>query len=292
MKVSVIIPTYNRAHLLTQAIDSVLNQTFTDFELIIVDNYSGDNTESVVKSYKDKRIRYFKNQNRGLIGVNRNYGIQESKGEYISFLDDDDLWLPEKLDKQVKLLDSNPGLGLVYSDIYIIGSNGNVLKDTYFHNVKPFRGNVFNELLVTNFISNLTVMVRREALSRVGMFDLKYVIAQDYDLWLRIARDYTIDFIEQPLAKYRLHIESASQKNVVLSYREEAQVKEYWLSRNPNLKRELGGRIRRRKAAMYSRMILTATGDVFRNRNKESVKEFGNLLKYLLAAKTHREGGK
>ena len=195
MKVSVIIPTYNRARLLTQAVDSVLNQTFKDYELIIVDNYSSDNTESVVKSYDDERIRYFKNQNHGLIGVNRNYGIQKSQGEYISFLDDDDLWLPGKLEKQVELLDSNPELGLVYSDINIIGSNGNVLKDTYFHNVKPFRGNVFNELLVANFISNLTVMVRKEALNKVGMFDLKYIIAQDYDLWLRIARDYTIDFI-------------------------------------------------------------------------------------------------
>lgn len=289
MKVSVIIPTYNRAHLLTQAIDSVLAQTFKDFELIIVDNYSTDNTESVVKSYKDERIRYFKNRNQGLIGVNRNYGIQKSQGEYISFLDDDDLWLPEKLEKQVELLDSNKELGLVYSDIHIIGSNGNLLKDTYFHSVKPFRGNVFNELLVANFIASLTVVVRKEALSKVGVFDPKYVIAQDYDLWLRIAECYPVDFIEQPLAEYRLHVESASQKNVVLSYKEEAQVKDYWLSRNSNLKREVRGRIRRRKAAIYSQMILTATSDVFRNRNKESIKEFWGLLKYLLAAKTHNE---
>ena len=285
MKVSVIIPTYNRAHLLPQAIDSVLNQTFKDFELIIVDNYSSDNTESVVKSYDDKRIRYFKNQNNGLIGVNRNYGIQKSRGEFIAFLDDDDLWLPEKLEKQVKLLNSNQELGLVYSDIYIIGSNGNLLKDTYFHRVKPFRGNVFNELLVVNFICNLTVVVRKEALSKVGVFDLKYVIAQDYDLWLRLVECYPVDFIEQPLAKYRLHSESASQKNVVLSYQEEAQVKDYWLSRNPNLKREVGGRVRRRKAARYSRMILTAISDVFRNRNTESIRGFWDLLKYLLAAK-------
>lgn len=176
MKVSVIIPTYNRAHLVTQAIDSVLDQTFKDFKLIIVDNYSSDNTESVVKSYDNKRIRYFKNQNKGLIGINRNYGIKKSQGEYISFLDDDALWLPEKLEKQVKLLNSNQELGLVYSDNYIIGSNGNLLKDTYFHNVKPFRGNVFNEFLVANFICNLTVVVRKEALSKVGVFDLKYVM--------------------------------------------------------------------------------------------------------------------
>jgi len=285
MKVSVIIPTYNRAHLLTQAIDSVLAQTFKDFELIVVDNYSSDNTESVIKSYDDRRIRYFKNQNNGLVSVNRNYGIQKSRGEYIAFLDDDDLWLPEKLEKQVKLLDSNKELGLVYSDIHIIGSNGNLLKDTYFHSVKPFRGNVFNELLIANFIGSLTVVVRKEALSKVGVFDLKYIIAQDYDLWLRIAECYPVDFIEQPLAEYRLHVESASQKNVVLSYKEEAQVKDYWLSRNSNLKRELGSRIKRRKALLYRGMVLTVIGNLFRNRNIESIKEFWNLLKYLLAAK-------
>lgn len=285
MKVSVIIPTYNRAHMITQAIDSVLNQAFKDFELIVVDNYSSDNTESVVKSYNDKRIRYFKNQNNGLIGISRNYGIQKSRGEYVSFLDDDDLWLPEKLEKQVGLLDANKELGLVYSDCYVIDSNGNLLKNTYFHSVKPFSGNIFNELLVSNFIPQLTVLVRGEALGKVGVFDLKYKIAQDYELWLRIAEYYPIGFIEQPLAKYRIHGRSAYQKNMVLSYQEEIQIKEYWLNRNPNLRRELGNKIRRRKTLLYGGMVLTAISNVFRSKNKKSIREFGNLVKYLLAAK-------
>src|SRR4030043_6890 len=89
MKVSVIIPTYNRAQTLAEAIDSVLSQTFKDFELIVVDNYSTDATESVVNAYTDRRIRYFKNQNNGFVRINRNFGIEKSHGEYIAFLDDE-----------------------------------------------------------------------------------------------------------------------------------------------------------------------------------------------------------
>ena len=101
MKVSVIIPTFNREHLLKETMEYILNQTFKDFELIIVDNYSSDNTENAVKSYNDKRIRYFKNQNNGVIAVNRNFGIKKARGEFITFCDDDDLWLPQKLEKQL-----------------------------------------------------------------------------------------------------------------------------------------------------------------------------------------------
>lgn len=279
MKVSVIVPTYNRAHIITEAIDSILNQTFKDFELIIVDNYSSDNTESVVKSYSDKRIRYFKNQNNGLVSINRNYGIKKSCGEYIAFLDDDDLWLPEKLEKQVELLDLNKELGLVYSDIYIIGSNGDLRENTYFHRIKPTRGNAFNELLQGNFIPMLTVVIRREVLDKVGGFNPRYKICQDYDLWLRIAEHYPVDFIEDPLAKYRVHSESSSQKNTALSYREGLQIIEYWLNRNPELKKELGPLFRLRKGLAYCRL---ASYNAYKYRNRKATKEFVNLLKYFL----------
>jgi len=285
MKVSVIVPTYNRAHLITEAIDSILNQTFKDFELIIVDNYSSDDTESIVKSYADERIRYFKHQNNGLVSINRNYGINKSRGEYTAFLDDDDLWLPEKLEKQVEFLDSDKELGLVYSDTYIIGSNGNLREHTYFYRIKPFRGNVFNKLLQGNFIPMLTVVIRKEVLDKVGGFNPRYKICQDYDLWLRIAEYYPIDFIEQPLAKYRVHGGSSFQENTALSYQEVLQIIEYWLNRNPDLRRELGSKIKRRKAFIYCATVLTAISQIYRNKNMKSVREFGNLVKYLLLPK-------
>ena len=279
MKVSAIILTYNRAHMVTEAIDSVLKQSFKDFELIVVDNYSSDNTESVVKSYNDKRIRYFKHQNNGFIGVNRNYGIKKSRGEYIAFLDDDDLWLPKKLEKQVELLDSNKELGLVYSDTYIMDSNGNLRENTYFRRIKPARGNAFNELLQDNFIPMLTVVIRREMLSKVGIFNPRYKIALDYDLWLRIAEHYPIDFIEQPLAKYRVHSESGFQKNIALSYQEILQIIEHWLNRNPELKRELGPLFRLRKGLAYCRL---ASYYAYKYRDRKAIKELVNLVKYSL----------
>jgi len=277
MKVSVILPTYNRAHMITEAIDSVLSQTFEDFELIVVDNYSTDNTESVVKSYRDNRIRYFKHRNHGLVSVSRNYGIEKSSGEYIAFLDDDDLWLPEKLEKQLKILDSNKELGLVYSDYYFIESNGNLIGETCFRSLKPFRGNVFNELMVGNFIPQLTVLVRREVLDMVGGFNLRYKIAQDYDLWLRIAEQYPLDFTEEPLAKYRTHGGNIS-RNQELAVGEQIQLVEYWLVKKGDLKREFRRKAKQEQAIRHAWLLLY----YFRNHeNRKTVSECLNLIKLL-----------
>ena len=251
MKVSIIVPTYNRAHFIAEAINSVLNQTFRDFEMIVVDNYSSDNTESVVKSYNDERIRYFKNRNNGLISINRNYGIKKSRGAYIAFLDDDDLWLPEKLAKQVDILDSNNELGLVYSDSYIIDRDGHEREQTYFYSRKPLGGNVFDELLQNSPIPLLTVMVRREVLDKVGEFNPRYKIAQDYDLWLRIVEYYPVDFMEQPLAKFRVHSESSYQRNIVVAYQEELQIMDYWLNRIKDRGKGLIGKVKKKRAGLH-----------------------------------------
>jgi len=282
MKVSVIVLTYNRAHMITEAIDSVLNQTFKDFELIIVDNYSSDNTESVVKSYVDKRIRYFKNQNNGLIGINRNYGIKKSQGEYVAFLDDDDLWLPEKLKRQVELLDSNREVGLIYSDSYVINGNGDFRENTLFYGRKTIRGDAFSELLQFNFIPMLTVIVRRAVLDKVGGFSLRYKISQDYDLWLRIAECYPIDFIKQPLAKYRAHGENIGA-NPLIACKEVLEITEYWLRKNPELKRKFGSQFRLKRGLSYCR---TAMWYLCRHKNMRAIKEFLDFAKCWLAAKT------
>src|SRR4030043_97742 len=286
MKVSVIIPTYNRAQTLAEAIDSVLSQTFKDFELIVVDNYSTDATESVVNAYTDRRIRYFKNQNNGLVSINRNFGIEKSHGEYIAFLDDDDLWLPEKIARQVPLLDSNTELGLVYTDCYIIDVSGTAREKTYFASTKPIRGSVLSELLRNNSVPLSTVISKREVLDKVGVFNPAYRIAQDYDLWLRIAQYYPIDFIEQPLVKYRLHRESVSMKNHLLNYKEDLQIRGNWLKKNPDLKKELGGRC---KAVKYWSIFLGTLGNIFRNKSLKSIKESAGLVKYMLLRDNEKE---
>ena len=204
-RVSVIVPTFNRAHLVAETIDSILSQTFKDFELIVVDNNSTDNTEQVIKSYTDDRIRYFKHPNNGIIAVNRNYGIGKAKGEYIAFCDDDDLWMPNKLEKQIAELERDDGAGLVCSNEIAFDQNGNYgpmirreLKDSDF---------TLESLVWTNRISSSTVLVRRTVLDDVGVMDEDPAIAagEDYELWLRIARKYRIAYIHLPLEKYRTH---------------------------------------------------------------------------------------
>jgi glycosyltransferase involved in cell wall biosynthesis len=282
--VSIIMNCHNCGKYLAQSLDSVYKQTFKEYEIILWDNQSTDNSGEIASNYGEP-LRYFRGEQYLPLGAARNAAIEKATGKYIAFLDCDDIWLPEKLERQVELLESNQELGLVYSDSRVIDSHDKTLKKTYFHSLKPFQGNVFNELLVSNFIPILTVVVTREALDKVGLFDPKYIIAEDYDLWLRIAEYYPIGFIEQPLASYRLHGESASQRNMIRSYQEEVQIKEYWLDRDPSLSKQLGGKIRWRRLLLYIGMFLTALKNIFKNRNRKSIREFRVLIRYLLLAR-------
>lgn len=194
--VSVIIPTYNRAHLVGRAIRSVLNQTYQDFEIIVVDDGSTDNTEEVVKSFNDPRIRYIRHEkNRGGSAA-RNTGIRATYGEFIAFLDSDDEWLPEKLEKQV-LICSDEQIGLVYTGRKVIDSqSGQVLSKI----VPDKEGNVYEQLLERDFIGTCSsVMVKKEALENIKGFDETLPARQDWDCWLRIARNYKVACIREVL---------------------------------------------------------------------------------------------
>jgi len=255
-KVSVIIPVYNAEKFISETIESVVAQTYPDWEIIAVDDGSTDKTPEILKEYAKKlpkKVRVIAQKNSG-VSIARNNAIAVAKGEYIAFLDHDDLWMPEKLEKQVKLLDSNKALGLVYSDSHQIDGEGNLKGDTIFHSVKPFRGNVFNELLCINFIPCLTAMVRKEVLDKVGPFNPRYKVAEEYDLFLKIAERWPVDFIEQPLAKYRFHAGSFS-KNVDISVDEDFQIMEYWLKKKPHLKKELKYKIKLKRARLHGSLI-------------------------------------
>ncbi len=201
VKVSVIVPTYNRANMVTKTIDSILNQSFSDFELIIVDNESDDNTETVIKSYTDERIRYYKHQNNGVVAVNRNYGIRLSQGEYIAFCDDDDLWLPEKLAKQIQEFEKDKVIGLVCTNAIVYDENGEHGKRIRGATAKDF---TFNSLLWGNRIICSSVCVKKEVLDDIGLMDENPAIfsGEDYELWLRIASKYSIRYIDIPLIQF------------------------------------------------------------------------------------------
>ena len=213
MKVSVMVLTFNRSKLLKETIDSILNQTFKDFEIIVVDNYSTDNTEEVVKSYNDNRIKYFKNKNYGLLAINRNFAIEQSSGEYIASCDDDDLWFPKKLEKQLAEFEKDESIGLVCSNGFYLYKNGKKRKifssrDRYFS---------FKKLLKINKIMCCSVLIKKSVFDDVGIFDEdnpKIFTAEDYEMWLRIAKKYKMRYIGEPLIKYRIHDDNLKNEHL------------------------------------------------------------------------------
>jgi len=202
--VSVIIPTYNRAHLIGRAIQSVLNQTYQDFEIIVVDDGSTDNTKEIVKSLDDKRIRYIRHKENKGGGAARNTGIKAAIGEYIAFLDSDDEWLPEKLECQMKVF-KNAGseVGVVYTGFIYIDELGEY---TNGQHIPEKRGWIYEDILVENCVGTAsTVLVKRKCFEKAGLFDENLPSCQDWEMWIRLAREHQFDFIEDPLVKYHIH---------------------------------------------------------------------------------------
>src|SRR4030042_1812239 len=165
-KVSVIIPTYNRAHFILEAIQSVLAQTYADYEIIVVDDGSTDNTKDVLRTYGDK-LKYFYQNNRGPAAA-RNLAISKSEGEYIAFLDSDDVWMPNRLEVQVPVLDDNPDLAFICSDARVVDSRG---REINIWRKAKNNNKTFESLREENFISTLTVLMRRACFNAVGGFD-------------------------------------------------------------------------------------------------------------------------
>ncbi len=202
-RVSVIIPTYNRENMIGNAIESVLNQTFRDFEIVIIDDASDDNTEEVVKGFDDDRIVYILHKEKKGGSAARNTGIKKATGKFIAFLDSDDWWHPKKLEKQLSKMETsriNPEL--VYTGIRQVNNDGKLIKEI----IPIFRGNIFQELLIENVVGTTSsVLLRKEVFSDVGFFDENLPSRQDLDLWIRIARKHIFDYVETPLVYQRIH---------------------------------------------------------------------------------------
>jgi len=201
--VSIILPTYNRAQTIGRSVKSVLTQTYSDFELIIVDDGSTDSTSEVVKSFRDSRIHYMQTDRNGGAALARNLGLRASRGEFIAFQDSDDEWFPDKLKRQVDILSSAPPtVAFVYSDMIRVLLSG---EETYFKSPTVRRG----ELLDTkgleyqvHGIGLVTVMLRRACLDEVGYFDEGFPRFIDLDLFIRLAKAFAAQYIREPLAYY------------------------------------------------------------------------------------------
>lgn len=199
VKVSVVIPTHNRSELLINSIKSVLKQDFEDFEVIIVDDASSDDTAEKVKCIKDQRLKYYKIEKPKGGNHARNFGVNKSEGEYVAFLDDDDEWHPGKLSKQLQKFEAKKTVGLVYTAVEIIYTDENVKYVT-----RPKEdGDLSKKILLKNHIGTTScVMAKKTILEEVGGFDEKLPARQDYDLWIRICKLCDVAFVDEPLVLY------------------------------------------------------------------------------------------
>jgi glycosyltransferase involved in cell wall biosynthesis len=198
-KISVIAPTKNRNNYLSLAIRSVLSQTYPDFEVILIDA-SGDAAE-IVRRFNDNRIRYIFSENDRGVSAARNIGIRLAQGEYIAFLDDDDVWLPSKLQKQLEFIEKNPAVALVYCGIWIINSFGKTIGF-----ILPYKGQVYPEILKWNCIGGCSrVLIRKSNLNEIGLFDEDLTVGEDQDLWLRMSKHYSFGYLNELLSEYRVH---------------------------------------------------------------------------------------
>ncbi|MEO0757329.1 MAG: glycosyltransferase family 2 protein [Cyanobacteria bacterium J06648_16] len=208
-KVSIIIPAFNAMKYLPATLENVAQQTFQDYEIIIVDDGSRDSIKEWAAQIDDKRIRFFSQANAGSAAA-RNTGITHASGDFIAFLDADDLWDPTKLAKQVRTLEEDPQAGLVYCWVATIDANGHPQGKIYRNSAE---GDVWTSLIehdLTECGSN--PMVRRNCFDRVGKFDSNFAYAQTWEMWLRIADVFPFRVIEEPLVYYRFHSSNISKQ--------------------------------------------------------------------------------
>jgi len=202
-RVSVVIPTYNRAGLLKRAVNSVLSQTFADLEVLIVDDSSPDDTAAMVAAIDDPRVRYFRHcTNRG-VSASRNTALSHVTGEFVAFLDDDDEWLPEKLAIQIGRLErACKHVGLICSGYHEIEYG----TDRVLCQVTPhLRGQVFESLLRQGYYNHTSsIVARSDCFDQLGMFDVAFDWGEDFDMWLRIAQVFEFDYVEDSLMRFNV----------------------------------------------------------------------------------------
>ena len=209
-KVTVVIPAYNAIAFLPATLASVLQQTFTDFDVLIVNDGSTDEIAAWFTTVDDDRVRLLSQVNKGVAEA-RNTGIVEAQGDYIAFLDADDLWEPTKLEKQMQCLDAKPEVGLVYTWTRLVDETGNPTGVKYDSEVE---GNVWQQILVGDIVcSGSSAMVRRDCFDRLGGFDSNSTPAEDFDMWTRISADYPFALVKEFLLDYRQHSSNSSKNH-------------------------------------------------------------------------------
>lgn len=221
-KFSIVIPVYNRARYLKEALESVFAQSFKDYEVIVINDGSTDDSEAVVKSF-GPAVRYEAQPNQGRSAA-RNAGIRLAKGEWIAFLDSDDKWLPDKLERQARYIAENADVAMVHGHVDVIGKDGNELPklNQYLRDLwtkSNRRPNSYEEWTLECRCLLSTVAIRTDCFKKVGLFDVKFAANEDLDLFLRMAASYKIGFLHgSSLAYYRVHEENSGNENLSVGH--------------------------------------------------------------------------
>lgn len=253
---------YNAGPYVRAAIDSVLAQTWTDWEIVFWDNRSTDDTAAVVCGYEDPRIRYFLAPAFTPLGQARNLAIGNAQGDFIAFLDCDDLWLPTKLARQMPLFD-DPEVGLVYSDTVFFNGRGDEKRS--YGGVLPGRGHCFRQLLGRYFLSMETVILRRSALeSQPDWFDPRFNMIEEADLFRRIAYQWKIDGVPEALARWRVHASSWTFRHPDLLRSESLLMLDRFRQTYPGFDRDYAGEIE----VLMNVIALTEARDAWLKGNK------------------------
>ena len=230
--VSIIMNCHNGESFLKQSIDSIINQSFKNWELIFFDNVSDDNSLEIVESFNDKRIKVFKSEKFINLYHARNEAIQKAKGKYICFLDTDDYWERNKIEEQVNFLENNSNFEMVYSNFYTIKKdNTKYIQNNY--NLPE--GKIVKDLLKKYSIGILTACIKKKIFENI-LFDEKTNIIGDFDFFVKLSCDYNIGCIQKPLAFYRDHENNLSKKKLGVYINE----LNYWIKNNNKRYKKLG----------------------------------------------------
>ena len=276
-KVSIIIPTYNCAHFLREAIESALNQTYQHIEIIVVDDGSSDGTKELLKGYQHgypDKFRFYCQDNRGSSAA-RNLGIKNAEGEFIALLDSDDYWSSQKLKKQMTLFEEDPQIAFSFTNACILKNGhmtGNYVRADESELIK---GELFYDLFFRNFIPFSSVVFKKSIINEIGLLDETLWSIQDFEWLLRVIRHYKIRYIDECLVTYRVHNTNIS-KHMEIRHKEGLEVLKRTIAQYPELKQKLGKRLIRLLADKY---FYFGYALFDKNHIKESREQFLNAIR-------------
>ena len=249
--VDVIIPTHN-CIFIAKAIESVIHQTHQNLHIIIIDDGSTDDTKDTVYRFSNlypSKINYYYQNKQGPAAA-RNTGIKKSSNKYIAFLDADDIWLPEKLEKQLLKFKNSPDIGFVYCDNYFIDQSGNIIKD-YVRKVKLIEGDILLDFFMDFFLITSGIMLKRTCIQKIGMFDKNLAVGEDFDFFLRLAQHFTAGVVKEKLFKRRVWKGSLSKQDYELNTKVDIETLKNFTANHPAFNNKHRKLIKKRMSDMY-----------------------------------------